>query len=364
MRQSGLILLVYASFAASAAVQNGRRDPTCGVTGYDAGTEGYYYGTQGTYSTCSKKCLKDPKNCKSFSFGNKECNLYDVVVAGNLAPVADSPYTFYDALCVAAAATSSTTQTTTIPKQTSTTSSSNKPLVTSSKSSSTTIKSTTSNGMLTTAKSSSTTVVKSTSSSRSTAAFSVSAQTAPCGPIPTFTVSNFKWINSTHNADCAGAGPDVGDGTGCLDENGAWCDPNLDKTCTHCGVGVCFTGLPTQPIGYGPSDKISADIGNIGPCYQENPGTTPRRPIGDGSVVRCGGSQIQMSFKGDSNQAKSIAYFNFQNQIFCENRGYYTAYGSGSAAMSCTYDAGRNATCVLDDPDFGVVATQFNNYSG
>lgn len=161
---------------------------------------------------------------------------------------------------------------------------------------------------------------------------------------------------------CAASAPDVGDGTGCLDENGNWCDPNLDKNCFHCGINVCYTGLPTQPVGYGPPDYVKADVSNIDPCYQSDPGTTPRHAVGDGEPVRCGGSQYQMSFLGDSNVAKSHAYFNFQNQYFCpDGKAYYMAYGSGNTSMTCTYDSGKNATCTLDNPSFDVAATRFDN---
>lgn len=56
------------------------RAAICGRKGYDGKTEGYYYGSEGTYDACAAACRQDSTNCKSFSFGDGECNLYTVHV--------------------------------------------------------------------------------------------------------------------------------------------------------------------------------------------------------------------------------------------------------------------------------------------
>lgn len=126
-------------------------------------------------------------------------------------------------------------------------------------------------------------------------------------------------------------------------------------TCTS----YCMTGLPAhayQPLGYGPPDTIAVGI-DSGIYTGANPQSVRRWEIGQGHFDSCCGPDI-IGFYGDSNKDTG-------------NTGslYYNAYGStcnGLAArytasfpLTCSHDAGNNATCTAPVP----LPLTFNGYS-
>jgi hypothetical protein len=177
-------------------------------------------------------------------------------------------------------------------------------------------------------------------------------------PYPTsWTVSNFNFFNSTHNLDCV-TGPDVGDGTTCFNSTSSGtvtCDPRLGP-CENCGVPACFTGLPAQPLGYGPPDKVAITI-NGQTCIQSNPQTVHRYEVGEG-FVSCGGAAPVLEFFGSSNAAQGTGTINYHPfQGTCPDGKSFQASGTGTFSYTCIYDAGRNATCTA--APFQIPVTSF-----
>ena len=174
-----------------------------------------------------------------------------------------------------------------------------------------------------------------------------------CDVIPVWAVTDFFWYNSTHNLDCV-TGPDIGDGTTCFNETAdgttVTCDPSQGP-CDACGVYACDTGLPYVPLGYGPPDNVTIDIENGYQCFQTNPQTVNRFEVGDG-IVMCGGTAYHIDFYGDSNEVNSTGHVDYDpiTNWQCTNGSYITGYGSVDFPISCTHDAGFNATCLADTP--------------
>jgi len=178
----------------------------------------------------------------------------------------------------------------------------------------------------------------------STTAFSISPlqpiPTPPCKP-PVWTMSNFIWINSTHNLNCD------------------------RRTRVLETAALCMTGRSAQPPGYGPPDSLTVNITEIGTCRQRNPGSVPPREIGNG-WIRCGSSAPTLFFQGDSNSNQSVGMVRVSQEFFCPNGvdedgdemvKMYTANGRAEFGLRCTHDTWRNATCVTYPATFVIPMT-------
>jgi hypothetical protein len=100
----------------------------------------------------------------------------------------------------------------------------------------------------------------STTSATSITSTTSTPSSSPTPPPPTpgcnagpFQITSFTWFNSSNNVNCPLAS-----------------DPN------H----LCYTGMPTQPPGYGPPDYVSFHVLNVATgrsrdCYYGNPGSIP-----------------------------------------------------------------------------------------
>lgn len=90
-------------------------EPTCGLAGYDAGSELAYYGdsavaSYSSYSACSALCDSNTA-CLSFAINpTVACILYSVTAETNVVVSPTSPYTFFDrgGVCPTVTTTSST----------------------------------------------------------------------------------------------------------------------------------------------------------------------------------------------------------------------------------------------------------------
>ncbi|KAF7958717.1 hypothetical protein EAE96_002251 [Botrytis aclada] len=177
-----------------------------------------------------------------------------------------------------------------------------------------------------------------------------------CDVIPTWEVTNFNWFNSTHNLDCVDQSnvPNV-----CVNSTAdglVGCDGNLGP-CDECGINGCYTGLPLQPAGYGPQDSIKIGIntpGEYNQCQQTNPASFRRYDVGNG-VVFCAGVAYRVSFIGDSNPHSDgspntgTIYYEPNHQWACTNGSVIQGYGYLEFDMDCSYDSGKNATCIIPE---------------
>lgn len=179
---------------------------------------------------------------------------------------------------------------------------------------------------------------------------------APC-KLPEWTMTKFRWFNSTHNLDCDRRARDRSHD----DDNVRDAAPRLP----------CITGLSTQPPGYGPPDTLAADITDIGRCRQRNPGSVPPRSIGKG-WIKCGGSAPNLFFEGDSNAAESIATVRVKDEFYCEGfrdeedgrLKIFTANGKAEFAITCSHDEGKNATCISKEKSIRIPVTDWAAGSG
>ncbi|PNS14331.1 guanine nucleotide-binding protein subunit beta [Sphaceloma murrayae] len=75
---------------------------SCGLHGYDLQKPAASYvdstGQYGALAVCRTLCAAQP-SVLSFAFGSNTCLCYQATVDGNLNPVEDSPYAFYDLTC-------------------------------------------------------------------------------------------------------------------------------------------------------------------------------------------------------------------------------------------------------------------------
>ncbi|KUI67213.1 hypothetical protein VM1G_03541 [Cytospora mali] len=182
---------------------------------------------------------------------------------------------------------------------------------------------------------------------------------AECDVIPTWEVTTFNWFNSSDNLDCVSE-VDVPDVCFNSTPSGALvgCDGNLGP-CEECGVYGCDTGLPLQPAGYGPPDTISIDIPSVPgyeTCYESNPQGIRRYEVGDGTLI-CAGVAYHINFVGDSNEAISTGHIDFApiQSWDCNNGSTITASGSVDFEITCSRDAGNNATCVIPEGETVVI---------
>ncbi|QIX02021.1 hypothetical protein AMS68_007538 [Peltaster fructicola] len=289
---------------ATALALTGRANALCGQSGYDS-QDPYYISDdnagQGSFNACGQVCYQDT-NCKAFAYNSVNCMLFSHPLTGdNFSQDSSSSDIYNDRSCFTPPTTSSSA-----------------PAFTSTIASATGIP-------------------------------------AGCPSIPSAQpLLSLTWVNTTHNCDCAASHPDVGNGQGCLNSTGQWCEPGgADKTCTDCGIGVCMTGLPSQPVGYGPPDYVELSFYQGSTCKQSNPQSYKPRQVGRESINCGAGGQYPITtFIGDSNKDKSSGYVSLVNSVPCgnDNQGnsvYYAFVYNGTFPLSCTHDVYFNATCVL-----------------
>ncbi|KAF4553164.1 Hypothetical protein D9617_8g051780 [Elsinoe fawcettii] len=320
--------------ACSAAVVPGKRADICGVKGYDRGKGNYKYddsGKNANYAACSALCAKETK-CKGFGFGKKECMLFNIALTNNFDQDDGSADIYYDRGCI----TSSAPATTSATKPAATTPAATTPAATTP--AATTPAATTP---------AATTRATTTSASATT---SSAGNTPVCsGVASTLSITTFRFFNSTHNLDCAN--PNYpSDAQVCWSSTGVCNGPEPGCTCTP----YCYTGLPSyayQPLGYGPPDTITIGFeGGNGACQAANPQSIRRYEIGSGHFD-CGSAADTIGFTGNSDK-----------DVGGQGSVYYNAYGAsgscggrvpryeGTFPLSCSRDAGGNATCTAALP--------------
>ena len=278
----------------------------CGANGYDKDQGNLFYDDSGNfanYQACSAQC-DDSADCQSFAYGGTECITFNITLTNNFTPVLSSKYVFYDRVCESMPST----------------------------------------------KRDSTRTDESDNTATSTSPVTIPATCT--GIAPQVTLKMFKWFNSTHNLDCAN--PNFPSGSQVCwnaDTNTLCNEGETDCTCTP----FCYTGLPSaayQPLGYGPPDTISVEIsgaeGTKSSCSAANAQSTRNFEIGEGHFD-CNSAADIVGFHANSNPGeskKATLYFNdFPN--YC---GFSMPQYTGTFEISCSYDAGQNATCTIDKP--------------
>ena len=351
--QGVCLLLPLLSGLGDAGLVPQRRADICGQKGDDRGKGNYDYDSSGKYSsyaTCSARCLASTK-CKSFSFGGKNCLLFSVAVTGNFDASSSGSDTFYDRGCISSSPVPAPTTSSTASSS-KTSSSSTKP--TSSAATSSVKPSTSSVNPSTSSMNPSTSSVKPSTTLAATPASTSS--TAPGVTVPagcnvptTFTMNSFKWFNSTHNLDCYGRNYPA-DAQVCWNSASNTVCANGDPSCTC--TPYCYTGLPSaayQPLGYGPPDTISIGFASGATCAAANGQSIRRYPIGEGHFD-CGSAADYIGFYGDSNKdtgnTGSVYYKNYGSG--CNGLG--TPRYEANFPLTCTHDAGNNATCTAPVP--------------
>lgn len=114
--------LVAQAQAQTATTTASATQPTCGLAGYDSGSELAYYGDSATalyssYSACNTLCTSNT-NCLSFAIDpSVACILYSAAAESNVVVSSGSPWTFYDrgGVCPLVAPTSSVVTPTATP---------------------------------------------------------------------------------------------------------------------------------------------------------------------------------------------------------------------------------------------------------
>lgn len=397
------ILLSLLSSVALAGVLNGahhadhldrRAADICGKKGYDHGASNYDYDSSGKFSNfadCSKRCLASSK-CLSFGYGGKECMLFSVALANNFDADSSSPDTYYDRGCSIAgsqpspaqppSSTSPSAKISTTSKATSTPSRTQVVLSTSSPSS---VRTTTPSAAATTSPTSSSPAgtISTTIRSSSGMSSSTSTSTAPSSTVSyypgckagdfrqTFDITSLTWFNSTNNLDCV-------NGKANYDSNAKVCVDSVTNTlCDSSKAGAsstctcqtyCTPTAPSaafQPPGYGPPDTISISIADFAypTCTQSNPqtpatgvGALGLAEIGDGNVG-CGPNHNYLNFFGDSNPGREQGRILFIPGASCQ--GHLALY-EATFPLSCSRDAGGNATCVPKTLPVAVSLTRFS----
>jgi hypothetical protein len=123
-------------------------------------------------------------------------------------------------------------------------------------------------------------------------------------------------------------------------------------------VPACYTGLPFQPLGYGPPDEVTITIDGFGTCTQTNPAVVHRFETGQG-YVNCGSAADFLNFYGSSNAANEVGNIDFHPPATLCNDGKTLISPTGTATFpyTCTHDAGYNATCTA--APFKITLTSF-----
>lgn len=359
----------------------------CGKKGYDRGSSNYDYDGSGklsTFADCSKRCLANSK-CLSFGYGGQECMLFSVALANNFDADSSSTDTYYDRSCSVlgtqpkpAQATSSTTT----PVKSSTTSKTTTSTTKTTTPSAVAPTSSTTKGVTTstsTASTLSTSLQSSSGSSSSTSTSSAPASTVSYYPgckasdfKQTFEITALNWFNSTNNLDCAVNGQPNYPSTGqvCVDTaTNTLCDsskPGAPSTC-KCEA-YCSPTAPSaafQPLGYGPPDTISISIADwqYPTCTESNPmtpltgiGALGIATIGNGDV-NCGPKHNYLNFFGNSNPGQEQGRVLFIPGTSCV--GHQALY-EATFPLTCSRDAGGNATCVPKTLPVVVPLTRFS----
>lgn len=397
------ILLSLLSGFALAGVLNGahhgshldrRAADICGKRGYDRGASNYDYDSSGKFSTltdCSKRCLASSK-CLSFGYGGDECMLFSLALANNFDADSSSADTYYDRGCSIPgsqpnpaqppSSTSPSTKTSMTSKATSTTS---RTQVAPSTTSPSSVRTTTPSASATTSPASSFPVgtVSTTVRSSSGSSSSTSTSTAPSSTVSyypgcqasdfkqTFNFTSLTWFNSTNNLDCVNGKANYDSNAKvCVDSaTNTLCDPSnagASSTCTC--QAYCTPTAPSaafQPPGYGPPDTISISIADFAypTCTQSNPqtpatgiGALGLAEIGDGNVG-CGPNHNYLNFFGNSNPGREQGRILFIPGASCQ--GHLALY-EATFPLSCSRDAGGNATCVPKTLPVVVSLTRFS----
>ncbi|KAG6354058.1 hypothetical protein INS49_005029 [Diaporthe citri] len=364
----------------------------CGKKGYDRGASNYDYDDSGKFSTladCSKRCLASSQ-CLSFGYGGKECMLFSVALANNFDADSGSTDTYYDRGCsilgsqpnpqqnpVKTSTTSKVSTTskaqvalsslkTTTPSAVAPTSSTARSLSTSSSP----------------ASSISTAIQSSSGFSSSGFSSSTSTSTAPASTVSyypgckasdfkqTFDITSLSWFNSTNNLDCVGGKANFDSSAKvCVDSaTNTLCDPSKAGSPSTCTCqAYCTPTAPSaafQPPGYGPPDTISVSIADFAypTCTQSNP-QTPATGVGalglaevGGGNVGCGPNHNYLNFFGDSSPGREQGRVLFVPGASCQ--GHLALY-EATFPLSCSRDAGGNATCVPQTLPVSVSLTRF-----
>lgn len=164
----------------------------------------------------------------------------------------------------------------------------------------------------------------------------------------------FRWVNSTHNLDCAQ--PNYPSDarvcwTGSTSGASALCSAG-DAGCTC--TPYCYTGLPAaayQPLGYGPPDTINITIDGR-TCFKQFPVAYRDYELGTGHFD-CGSAADQIGFYGDSNDDTGSEGSVYYNAYYADGVGTcdgQTPRYEGSFALDCVRDLGGNATCTAPVP--------------
>lgn len=392
--------IVSAGVVGKSQVERRSDVPICGGKGYDRGVGNFDYTRSpkyASYTGCSAHCLAND-TCKSFGYSGQECMLFDAPLKDNFDVDDSSDDIYYDRGCTSspsAALPSGPVKTSSsAPSSTKTGSSSSTVQKTSSSlsatSSSTPLAGTpslTSNppsskasslsapsgsagsSSLTTVASvlpfsaAATKAVSTGTSSTSSAASTVSIP-ADCAPYLTtsYQLSSLTWFNSTNNLDCVDGGRQYGpDAKVCVNTaTNTLCDPSSSSSssssCTC--MPYCTPTAPSaafQPPGFGPPDTITIAIAGwqYPSCTQANPMTPatgiaalPLAPVGDGNVD-CGPKHNYLNFFGRSDPGREQGRILFIPGSSC--RGHQALF-EATFPLTCTRDAGGNATCVPRGP--------------
>lgn len=367
---SSILLGIFFDTTSAGLVAQKRAD-ICGAKGYDRGKGNYYYSDSAklaSYAACSQKCTSDSK-CKSFGYSNEECLLFNIALSGNFDADSGSSDTYYDRGCITSVSTSSSASASSTAK---TTALSTKTTMTaSSKSTVSSTTKTTAPGTLPTSTSASkestsstkttavaiqaTTSVSRTSTSSSVSSASVTIPAGCSTPVPV-TITSFSWFNSTHNLDCAN--PNYpSDAQVCWNSTSLCNAGDAGCQCTP----YCSTGIPSyayQPPGFGPADTIGVGLNGGSPYTGANPQSVRRWEIGEGHFDSCCGPDV-IGFTGDSNKATRNIGSVYYNAVYAPTCNGMVPRYSASFPLTCSYDAGNNATCTAPVP----VQMTFNGYS-
>jgi hypothetical protein len=200
------------------------------------------------------------------------------------------------------------------------------------------------------------------SSSAASTAIRRRSITPPDGcPIPTWTVSDFRWYNGSHSLDCVHNDIDI-NSKGCYCGSG-WCEPD-PATCNGTMVNICWTGLPNyQPWGYGPPQTLDIKFADGLTCHDEYIGYRVH-DIGHGES-NCGyndrGLGRIVAFYGSSNEDSSTGHMDYTlgdgHALKCDNGSSITYSGSVDFELTCIHDANFNATCTA--PVFDVLVLSY-----
>lgn len=332
-----------------------KRANVCGTKGYDRGDGNYFYDDSGkynTYAACSALCVADTK-CKSFGFGDPECMLFNIALSGNFDADSGSSDIYYDRGCISTGSGASASASSSVASSKTTSSTSKKTTTiaastSSIKNSATSAPSSSKPSSSTTAKVNpvTTTSTKTSSVTSTSKAASVTVP-ADCSVPTSVSMTTFHWFNSTHNLDCVNANF-PSDAQVCWNATSVCADNDPNCTCTP----YCYTGLPAaayQPLGFGPPDTILIGLdGSATGCSAANPQSIRRNELGEGHFDCDTGADV-IGFTGDSNKDTGNIGSVYYNAYGLTCNGKVARY-TGTFPLTCSHDAGNNATCTAPVP--------------